>query len=94
MFAVQHWKCLGRGHYSSRTRTNAGELKCSHYLSQSWAIIEVRPGPLFKYSTHQTLNGRLEQVYLSSDPKLGWPGEGTLFELDLNICRGQNVSTI
>ena len=34
-------------------------------------------------------------MYLRSDPRLEeWPGEGPLFELDLNKCRGQNVGTI
>ena len=32
-------------------------------------------------------------MYLSSDPRLEWPGEGPLFELDLKKCRGQNVGT-
>ena len=32
--------------------------------------------PLFRYGTHQTISGRLEQVYLPSDPSLEWPGEG------------------
>ena len=84
----------GWGHYSSRTRMNAGGPKCNHCLSQPWAIIKVRPGPLFRYGTHQTINERLEQVYLPSDPRLEWPEEEPLFELDLNKCRGQNVGTI
>ena len=50
--------------------------------------------PLFRYGTHQTISGRLEQVYLPSDPRLEWPGEGPLFELNLNKCWGQNVGTI
>ena len=36
--------------------------------------------PLFRYGTHQTISGRLEQVYLPSDLILEWPGEGPLFE--------------
>ena len=40
------------------------------------------------------MSGRLEQVYLPSDPRLEWPGEGPLFELNLNKCWGQNVGTI
>ena len=50
--------------------------------------------PLFRYDTHQTISGRLEQVYLPSDPRLEWPGEGPLFESNLNKCCGQNVATI
>ena len=42
--------------------------------------------PLFRYGTHQTISGRLEQVYLPSDPILEWSGEGPLFELNLNKC--------
>ena len=30
------------------------------------------------------MSGRLEQVYLPSDSRLDLPGEGPLFELDLN----------
>ena len=50
--------------------------------------------PLFRYGTHQTISGRLEQVYLPFDPTLEWPEEGPLFELNLNKCWNQNVSTI
>ena len=42
---------------------------------------------LFRYGTYQTISGRLEQVYLPSDPRLEWPGEGPSFW-------GQNVCTI
>ena len=28
-------------------------------------------------------------MYLPSDPRLEWPGEGALFELNLNKCWGQ-----
>ena len=51
-------------------------------------------GSLFRYGTHQTINERLEQVYLPSDPRLEWPGEGPLFELDFKKCMDQNVGTI
>ena len=50
--------------------------------------------PLFRYGTHQTISGRLEQVYLLSELRLEWSGEGPLFELNFNKCWGQNVSTI
>ena len=30
----------------------------------------------FRYGTHQTISRRLEQVYLTSYPRLEWPGEG------------------
>ena len=50
--------------------------------------------PLFRYGTHQTISGRLEQVYLPSDPRLEWPGEGPLFELNLNKCWDQNVGNV
>ena len=33
-------------------------------------------------------------MYLPSDPRLEWPGEGPLFEFNLNKCWGQNVGTI
>ena len=66
-----------------------------HYSSHLKVIIEVRPAALFRYDTHQTISGRLEQVYLQSDPRLEWPGEeGPLFKLNLNKCWGQNLGTI
>ena len=57
-------------------------------------MFESFPGPLLKsgvrllarYGTHQTISGRLEQVYLPSDPRLEWPGKGPLFELNFNKC--------
>ena len=39
-------------------------------------------GPLFRYGTHQTISGRVEQVYLPYDPRLEF------FELNLNKCWG------
>ena len=33
-------------------------------------------------------------MYLPSDPRLEWSGEGPLFELNLNKCWGQNVGTV
>ena len=51
--------------------------------------------PLRRYGTHQeTISRRPEQVYFPSDPRLEWPWEGPLFELNLNKCWGQNVGTI
>ena len=50
--------------------------------------------PLFRYGTHQAISGRLEQVYLPSDPRLERPEEVPLIKLDLNKCRGRNVGTI
>ena len=38
--------------------------------------------PFFRYDTQ----GRLEQVYLPSDPRLEWPGERPLLEVNLNKC--------
>ena len=38
-------------------------------------------GPLARYGTHQkTISGRPEQKYLTSDPRLEWPAEGSLFK--------------
>ena len=51
--------------------------------------------PLGRCGTHQeAISRRSEQVYLPSDPRLEWPGEGPLFEFNLNKCWGQNVGTI
>ena len=46
--------------------------------------------PLFRYGTHQTISGRLEQVYLPSDPRLEWPGEGPSFWAQ-NVCTIQVI---
>ena len=69
---------------------------------QTVATIQVISGPLlnsglrclFRYGTHQTINGRLELVHLPSDLILEWPGERPLFQLELKKCRGQYVGTI
>ena len=69
---------------------------------QTVATVQVIPGPLlnsglrrlFRYGTHQTINGRLELVHLPSDLILEWPGEGPLFQLELKKFRGQYVGTI
>ena len=58
---------------------------------QTAATIQVISGPLlnsglrclFRYGTHQTINGRLELVHLPSDLILEWPGERPLFQLEL-----------
>ena len=85
----------GRGHYSSRTQLNARGAK-TEPLFQSPPRLSLKSAlqPFFKYGTHQTTSGRLEQVYLPSDPWLEWHGEGPLFKLNLNKCWGQNVETI
>ena len=52
--------------------------------------------PLFRYDRHPPDHKweTSEQVYLPSDPRLEWPGEGPLIKLNLNKCWGQNVDTI
>ena len=51
--------------------------------------------PLGRCGTHQeSISRRPEQVYLPSDPRLEWPGEGPLFLFNFNKCWGQNVVTI
>ena len=70
----QDWNGLGRFHYSSWTRINAGG-KCDLYLSYPKTIIEVRPGPLARCCTHQEpIGGTPEQKYLLSDQD--WIGLG------------------
>ena len=69
--------------------------KCKGF--QTVASIQVISGPLlnsglrrlFRYGTHQTINGRLELVHLPSYLILKWPGEGPLFQLEFQqgpIC--------
>ena len=64
------------------------------FESPPWLLLKSGLQPLLRYGTHQTISGRLEQVYLPSDPRLELPGEGSLFELYLNKFWGQNVATI
>ena len=69
---------------------------------QTVAPIQVISGPLlnsglrhlFRYGSHQTINGRLELMHLPSYIILEWPEEGPLFQLELKECRGQYVGTI
>ena len=66
-----------------------------HWMAKMRPLFESPHGPLLKsgleplfiYDTHQTTSGILEQVYLPSDPRLEWPGEGPIFELDSNKCQ-------
>ena len=63
---------------------------------QTVAYIQVISGSLlnsglrclFRYGTHQTINGRLELVHLPSNLILEWPGEGPLFQLELKKMQG------
>ena len=82
---TQDWSGLRRSHYSSRTQINAGGQYGATIRVTSW----LKSGLQFlgRYGTHQeSTSRRSEQVYLPSDPRLEWPGEGPLFELDLNKC--------
>ena len=74
---------------NKRQRAKTGPL----FESPPRSLLKSGLQPLFRYGTHQTISGRLEQVYLPSDPRLEWPGEGPLFEFNLNKCWGQNVGT-
>ena len=44
---------------------------------------------LFRYGTHQTINGRLKLVHLPSNLILEWSREEPLFQLELKKCRSQ-----
>ena len=63
---------------------------------QTVASIQVISGSLnsglrhlFRYGTHQTINGRLKLVHLPANLILEWSGEEPLFQLELKKCRGQ-----
>ena len=63
---------------------------------QTVASIQVISGPLlnsglrrlFRYGTHQAINGKLELVHLPSYLILEWPEEGPLFQLELKKMQG------
>ena len=57
----------GVGHNSSRTQINAGSQNRPLFESFLRPLLKSGLRPLFKVGTHQTINGRHEQVYL---PKL------------------------
>ena len=80
--------------YKSVSNKRQGVQTAATIQVISGPLLESGLGLLFRYGTNQTINGRLEQVYLPSDPVLEWPGEGPLFQLDLKKCRGQNLGTI
>ena len=66
------------GHYSSWTQINARDKNGATIRVTSQAIIEVRPAA-FAQIWHPPDHKWLEQMYLPSDPRLEWPGEGSLF---------------
>ena len=44
-------------------------------------LLKLGMGPLVRYGSHQEIiSRRFEQMYTSSDTKLGWLEEGPLFE--------------
>ena len=66
-------------------------------------LFESPPGPLLKsglqllarYGTHQeTTSRRPEQMHTPPDTRLEWPGEGPLFQSDLNKRRGAKVGLL
>ena len=67
---------LGEGPlYKSVLNKRQGVQTATTIQVISGTLLKSVLGLLFRYSTHQTINGRLEQVYLPSDPILEWPGE-------------------
>ena len=86
----------GGGRYSSRTQINAGGPKTGPlFESPPRPLLKSGLQPLGRCGTHQeTISRRPEQVYLLSDPRLEWPGEGPLFKFNFNKCWGQNVDAI
>ena len=85
LYLTQDWNGLGRSHYSSRTQINAGGQYGATIRVTSWLKSGLQL--LGRYGTRQeSISRRPEQVYLPSDPRLEWPGEGPLFEFNLNKC--------
>ena len=83
-----------------KTRQTNSEAKHQATCSIRSRICKSIPGEFHSSisvgaGTHQeTISRRPEQVCLPFDPRLEWPGEGSLFEFNLNKCWGQNVGTI
>ena len=78
-----------------RVQVHADPVQCLICLLTSLLKSFPRPllksgvGPLARYGSHQKIiNRRLEQMYASSNTRLGWPGEGPLFESDSNKRQG------
>ena len=77
MFAVQHWNCPARGHYSSRTQINvAGGRKMAPVLeSPPRPLLKSGMRPLDKYGTYQKTISRPrrpEQMHSPSYIGLEW----------------------
>ena len=52
-------------------------------------LLKSGVGPVATYGNHQEIiSGRLEQMYILSDTRLEWPGDGPLFESDSNKRQG------
>ena len=82
LYLTQDWIGPERGQYSSRTQINARGKVGPLFESPPRPLLKSVLQPLFTYGTHQTISGKLKHVYLPSDLRLDWPGEGPLFELN------------
>ena len=71
--------------FESDSNKRQGAKTGSLFESLPRPLLKSGLHPLFRYGTHQTISGRLERVYLLSDPRLEWPEAGPLFELNLNL---------
>ena len=76
--------------FESDSNKRQGAITGPLFDSPARPLLKSGLQPLFRHGTYQTINGRLEQVYLPSDAGLEWPGERPLFELNLNKCWGQS----
>ena len=61
---------LGEGPlYKSISNKRQGVQTAPTIQVISRPLLKTDLGPLLRYGTHLTINGRLEQVYLPSDPR-------------------------
>ena len=81
--------------FLSDSNKRRGNTTVTLFESPSGLLLKSGLQPLGSCGTHQeTISRRPEQLYLPSDPRLEWPGEGALFEFNLNKFWGQNMGTI
>ena len=64
------------------SQINAGGQNGALFESSPRPLLKSGLQPLGRCSTHQeTISRRPEQVYLPSDPRLEWPGEGAIIRV-------------
>ena len=74
-------------YFFSNSNKRLGDKTGPLFESPPRPLLKSGLQPLGRYAIHQEIiSRRHKQLYLPSDPRLEWPGEGPLFEFNLNKC--------